>query len=172
MGRPRKCARISDLKSRMPFVTGHALSSLLTSLTPADLLPGSAPGSVRNDIRAERDALVKTITPFGSLHQTIIATTKNGPLSIEVQHPMAILHYLSSRSSSLANLISRVAAATPPSHERPWHIVLYTDEVLPGNALAHKTQRKSWHWYWSVFGNGKHQLCRTRHMGMLQPCQS
>ena len=150
MNRLRKRAEISHLSSRMPFASGRALSSLLTSLSPADLQTGRAPDAVRNSIRAERDALAKTATPFGPLHQTITANTKGGPLPIEVQHPLAMLHYLSARSTSVANLMSRAAAAAPPTHDRPWRLVLYCDEVLPGNALAHKTQRKSWHWYWSI----------------------
>ena len=150
MSRPRKCARVSQLQSTLPFLSGRALSALLTQLSPEDLQSGRTANAIRHNLREERDAIVKSSTPFGPLHQTITAKTKDGTLPIEVQHPLAMLHYLSARSSSLADLISRAAAANPPSHSRPWHIVLYTDEVLPGNQLAHKTQRKSWHWYWSI----------------------
>ena len=170
MSRPTNCAKVShDLLSTMPFVSGRALSSLLTSLTPDDLHMGRTAEAVRRDLRLERDALARMPTPFGPLHQTITATTKNGPLPIEVQHPIAMLHYVSASSSSLANLISRAATAAPPSHERPWRIVLYCDEVLPGNQLAHKSQRKSWHWYWSVMEWGAAALSHEVSY-MLQPC--
>ena len=150
MSKPSKCARVSKMQPTLPFVSGRALSALLTQLSPQDLQPGRASDAVRHDLRRERDLLVKTSTPFGPIHQTITANTKDGTMPIEVQHPLAMMHYVSARSSCLADLVADAAASNPPSHARPWHIVMYMDEVLPGNQLAHKAARKGWHWYWSI----------------------
>ena len=48
----------------------------------------------------------------------------------------------------------------PPSLENPWHIVLYTDEVTPGNPLATMNNRKFHAVYWSFMEFGANALSR------------
>ena len=48
----------------------------------------------------------------------------------------------------------------PPSLEKPWNLVLYTDEVTPGNPLATLNKRKFHTIYWSFLEFGINALSR------------
>ena len=63
---------------------------------------------------------------------------------------MAIFYHTCKSSSQWATMIQRLAAARPPTLQSPWHIILYADEVVPGNQLAYENRRKLWAVYWSI----------------------
>jgi len=44
--------------------------------------------------------------------------------------------------------------ALPPTIEKPWSLVIYADEVVPGNALSRANLRKVWVAYWSFLELG------------------
>ena len=46
----------------------------------------------------------------------------------------------------------------PPTPEKPWNIVLYTDEVTPGNPLATLNKRRFQAIYWSFLEFGINAL--------------
>ena len=48
----------------------------------------------------------------------------------------------------------------PSDPEHPWRLVLYSDEVVPGNVIAHDNQRKVWVMYWSLLEFGPLLLSR------------
>jgi hypothetical protein len=48
----------------------------------------------------------------------------------------------------------------PPSVEKPWRLVLYADEVVPGNQLSHDNRRKVWVVYYSFLEFGSAALAR------------
>jgi hypothetical protein len=50
--------------------------------------------------------------------------------------------------------------AHPPSPETPWSLILYSDEVTPGNPLATHNKRKFHAIYWSFLEFGANALCR------------
>ena len=149
--RPSKLARLQSLRYRVPFVSQQALSSLL-QIAAKEPLPDLARLA---DIRDARDSSVREVTPYGPLHQEItIGTIKGEPVKLEVQHPLAMLYKVCAVSSSMSDLISRTATARPSSPAAPWRIILYGDEILPGNQLAHNNKRKSWGIYWSILDFG------------------
>ena len=49
---------------------------------------------------------------------------------------------------------------TPPSIDKPWRLVAYTDEVTPGNPLQQKNNRKFQAFYWSFLEFGVNALSR------------
>jgi len=149
-GRPRKLAKLQSLRSRLPFISQAALSSILTIARDEELPELSS----RKSIRAARDNSVKLDTPYGKLHH-VVEFPGTPPVRREIQNPFAILYHACKSSASWSRLVQGLAAARPPSPTSPWHIVLYTDEVLPGNELAYKNARKLWAVYWSIleFGN-------------------
>ena len=55
---------------------------------------------------------------------------------------------------SLADLLLDRHASTPSSPERPWSLIMYTDEVVPGLALAARDDRKFWAVYASFLEFG------------------
>ena len=40
----------------------------------------------------------------------------------------------------------------------PWSLILYADEILPGNQLAYKNKRKMWGIYWTILNLGSAAL--------------
>ena len=139
---------IRGLRARLPFVSQSALAELLKIAMQEELPKVSR----RNDIRIARDQLVQQMAPYGTLHQKIDV---GGGVSIEVQHPLAMLHYCVQRSDALSRLVERKLHDHPSTVAQPWRLCLYTDEVSPGNQLAHTHSRKAWGIYWSFAEMGE-----------------
>ena len=136
-------AKVASLRSRLPYISQSALGALLR-IAKSEKLPDVA---TRDAIRDSRDQHVSLDTPYGKVHQLIDI---GGGVSTEVQHPLAMLHTVCAQSESFSSLIARTFDKFPCSPARPWQLIIYTDEVAPGNQLAYKHARKTWAWYWSV----------------------
>ena len=149
-GRPAKLARVQSLRDRIPFVSQSALAALLRIARTEEL-----PDASRKDIRDARNMASRISTPYGTLHQDLKFQDDEGnAITMEIAHPCAMLYHVSSVSASFSNIVLRTAQHTPPTLTEPWHIILYTDEILPGNQLAYKSLRKMWGVYWSVLEFG------------------
>ncbi|CAK0873496.1 unnamed protein product, partial [Prorocentrum cordatum] len=92
------------------------------------------------DIRDARELMVGENTPCGKLHQNMVV----GQHAVEICSPAAMLWYCSALPA-MQPLWQR-ALELP----RPWHIIIYGDEIGAGNALAHVQNRKSWGIYWTI----------------------
>ena len=68
-------------------------------------------------------------------------------------NPFALLHKATALDG-FAALMDRRLVEVPPSPEAPWRIVLYTDEVTPGNQLLMDNLRKMWVAYLSFLELG------------------
>ena len=68
-------------------------------------------------------------------------------------NPFALL-VVAARRPGFAAMLQRRLVQEPNSFERPWGLCLYSDEVSPGNQLAHHNARKSWAIYWSLLQFG------------------
>ena len=153
--RPEKLARLQSLRSRLPYVSKTALSRILT-LASQEALPGS---STRDDVRRARDTMVMEPTPYGMIHQTIsLPATEGDPLSIEVQHPFPMFWYTCKKSDAFSRLVARTMASNPCTVAKPWSLILYADEITPGNQLAYKNARKMWAMYWTILDLGSAAL--------------
>ena len=140
-----KAARPASLFSKLPFVSGNALSALL-SLAKKEKPPDAVS---RRTLQRVRDTHCQTMTPCGPLHRNIeIEDTSGATMSIEVQDPLAMLYQVCISSMCFSSLIQPLIAGTSPT--RPLGIILYCDEVMPGNPLAVKAERKLWAWYWTI----------------------
>ena len=92
-----------------------------------------------------------TQTPWGKTLQTISVTDKDDA---------ALLWVASSECSSFTMFFLAKLKETPPSIDKPWRLVAYTDEVTPGNPLAQKNNRKFQAFYWSFLEFGVSALSR------------
>lgn len=155
-GRPAKLARVQRLRSRLPFVSQSGLAALLREAQSDEGLPDI---TSRRSIGRARDAAVNVETPYGPLHRPIYVQQVDGPpLRVEIQDPFAMLYHVCNTSSWFAGKIVAMLAAQPCTVVRPWSLVLYTDEILPGNQLGYKSARKMWGFYWSIMEMGMHAL--------------
>ena len=151
-----KLARLQSLRDRLPYISQSALSALLKVAREEELpIVGH-----RDDFRMARDSLSRTLTPYGPVCQTINVPKANGGemMSIEVQQPFAMLYQSCLTSRPLTALIRRCAGKHPPSLSNPWSLILYADEITPGNQLGYKNQRKFWAIYSSVLEWGPQVL--------------
>ncbi|CAK0865226.1 unnamed protein product [Prorocentrum cordatum] len=135
--RPAKLRRLSRLRAELPFTHCNAMAQFLASVE-RDGIPEL--GSRRQDIRDAREPMVGENTPCGKLHQNMIV----GQRAVEICSPAAMLWYCSA-----------LPATQPPWQRalelpRPWHIIIYGDEIGAGSALAHVQNRKSWGIYWAI----------------------
>ena len=155
--RPGKIARIQSLRSRLPYVSQSALSQILRfAAEEPEMMPGSCS---RKDIRQARDDAVAELTPYGPLHQTLTLASSTGEATtLEIQHPFAMLWYACAKSKSFSDLVVRTLASNPGTLTEPWSLVMYADEILPGNQLAYKNARKMWGIYWTMLNFGSAAL--------------
>ena len=162
--RPGKMAKLQSLRSRLPYVSQSALSKIL-QLAAQEELPGS---SSRKDVRRARDDSVKEWTPYGALHQTItLPASISKSVELEVQNPFAMFWYSCAKSKCFSDLVSRTLASNLPTVDAPWRLVLYADEILPGNQLAYKNARKMWGMYWSILTWGSAVLSDEDQIAMV-----
>ena len=69
--------------------------------------------------------------------QTVTVTTNTGSThEVPVANPFALLWTSVDGSPKLKALLLERLAVHPSSLESPWHLVLYSDAVTPGNVLA------------------------------------
>jgi hypothetical protein len=76
---------------------------------------------------------------------------------------MAMLYAVSARSHAFADMLVRTLERFPCSPMAPWQLILYTDEVSPGNQLAYAHERKTWAWYWSFLNFEQSLSCEETH---------
>ena len=153
--RPAKLARLQGLRDRLPYVSQSALSAIL-KIAQHDELPDI---HNRRALRDARDSKAQAATPYGPICQIVELLGEDGKqVPVEVQHPFAMLHHACLTSKPLSALMKRCIEKRPPSLAKPWSLVLYADEVTPGNQLAYKSHRKFWAVYWSVLEWGPQVL--------------
>ena len=153
--RPTKLAKLQSLRKRLPHISQSALAQLLRVAAQEEL---PACGG-RSDVRAARDSLGSLVTPYGAVHQRArVHTTSDTMLDIEVQHPLAMLYHSCSTSPSLSGLLKQAIAAKAPTRTSPWRLVLYLDEIGPGNQLAYRNFRRMYGFYWTLWEFGSAAL--------------
>ena len=140
MERAAKSQRIAALRSGLPYVSQSALGAILR-LARDDMLPAA---TSRRCVARARDDAARTRTLLGELHQTV--TVAEG-IEVEMCNPGAMLLHCS-EFTAVQVLLERALANKDPV--APLHVILYADEVTPGNQLAAKTARKTWAFYLTI----------------------
>ena len=153
--RPTKLARLQSLRDRVPYVSQSALAAIL-KIAQSEPLPTGR----RNDIKDARDAVALSSTPYGRISQviTLRSATGGSDMSVELQHPFAMFYYCCSTSRALSALVTTCVERHPPTLSKPWNIIVYTDEISPGNQLGYQNHRKFWAIYWSILEWGPEVL--------------
>jgi hypothetical protein len=148
-------ARLDGLRHRLPYVSQSALAAIVKVFRHEDLL--SLPSS-RADIRLARDEVTRAQTPYGTLHKVIqLPLPCGGKLDLEYQAPLPMLH-VAARKPGFARFLLERLRAKSPGRDSPWRLIVYSDEVSPGNQLSHDNRRKLQCIYWSFFEFGPDAL--------------
>ncbi|CAE7620094.1 unnamed protein product, partial [Symbiodinium microadriaticum] len=102
--------------------------------------------SSSNDQRKARDELLHSCHggPLGPLIQEAeVATDDGGKVTMYFANLLVYLASLFHMGGSFHDLLQRKHRAKPSSVSKPWQLILYSDEVIPGNVLG-PAQRKLW----------------------------
>ena len=143
----------------MPHVAAAALAAILVAVQQSGI-PDL--GKDRNNYREARNAqALDATTPYGPILQHTTMLAHDGvPKPIPVAHPFAMLYTAVEGCSPFAAFLLDKLRQTPCSPESPWRLVMYSDEVAPGNPLATLNYRKFQAMYWSFLELGGHALSR------------
>ena len=83
-------------------------------------------------------------TPYGPLIVTVplISKPPNANREMVVVNPFAYLHVAFKKPGGFFDMFSEKLKACPSTHDAPWRLVLYADEVVPGNQMSVNNTRK------------------------------
>ncbi len=158
MERDRKLRKLNEFRRRLPHCTAAAMAAVLLAVKTYGMPDGD---TSRDAFRAGRDIECKASTPYGPIlqHMTLI-TLKDAPHPVPVANPFAVLWSAVSKCGPFAKFLRKRLDEVPPTPEKPWNLILYSDEVTPGNPLAPVNKRKFQAIYWSFIELGPNALSR------------
>ena len=144
--RAAKLRRLNEFRRSKPHCSASAMAAIL-----ADIKANGLPEVIdRNSMRDARNAVTTTVGQYGPIVQSIECIKPCGGVSqIPVACPFASLSAAIEGHASFRRFFKRQLQLHPPSPDRPWNIILYSDEVTPGNPLATANNRKFQSLYWS-----------------------
>ena len=133
--KPVKKPRLLDIASGAHHVSQSALESILVAIR--DL---GEPGAIsKSTYRRERQKIAATQTPFGPIIHDINIMDENGePITLTIQHSMAMLHALSEASESFRTFWNDLLIKC----NNKINLVLYNDEVDMGKEIAARHAKK------------------------------
>ena len=140
MERQAKLRKLNAFRKNLPHCTAAALAAIL--MTVKEL--GVPEGSVNRDaLRDSRDLINKEATPYGPiLHYLILVGVQDVPKQIAIANPFALLFKAVRECSPFSRFFRQKLLEKMPSPQDPWNLILYSDEVTPGNPLAALNKRK------------------------------
>ena len=157
MERDAKLRRLNRFRRCLPHVTAAALAAILIAVRSQ----GLPDLNNRDAIREARDLQSQAQTPYGPILQSLHLIAKTGgPQHLFYAHPFALLWTSVKECPEFSKFFKAQLLKKPPSIDNPWQLVLYSDEVTPGNPLSTANKRKFHAIYWSFLEFGMHALCR------------
>ena len=142
---PRKRSKLQQLLTFKAALPAHSQSALAAFVEVAKE-QGLPEKSSSNDQRKARDELLHSCHggPLGPLIQEAeVATDDGGKVTMYFANLLVYLASLFHMGGSFHDLLQRKHRAKPSSVSKPWQLILYSDEVIPGNVLG-PAQRKLW----------------------------
>ena len=127
--------------------TKTGLTNTLQSLQRSGLLPSTivrgSCRSIRRDLANAQRQHCEVHTPYGTVCKEIELPLVAHPRWL-IAHPLALLHYLSTLSCAFGKVMADCMAPG-----RPLSLVLYMDEITPGNPLRPEKSRTLQAVYWA-----------------------
>ena len=141
MERPAKFPKIEEFRRSFPHCTASSLGQIMKACNSLRIPPCDVD---RNSLRQAKDFQNKEVqTKFGPLLQFVKARKeKGGELKIPIAHPFALLVTAVEQAKEFNMFLHDLLLEKPSTAENPWHLLLYSDEVAPGNPLATMNKRK------------------------------
>ena len=155
--RLRQLEKLNEFKRCVPHVSGRALTAILSRVREH----GMPERLGRRDQQEGRDLVAYQNTPYGPLQSTVQlrGASAGTTVPLEMANPLAIIHVAAGQSGSFAHLLKEKLIETPPSYASPWHLIMYSDGITPGDAFKTGNDRKVETVYFSLQELGMNALC-------------
>jgi hypothetical protein len=150
--RPEKLRRLNNFRRHIPHASASALSAMLEEVRATGL-----PDLMnRNHMREARDLETHLQTPYGTIHQHVRlpGVAPRSSVYLEVQRPFAMLYAAAIADGGFSRFLLSRLRKTPPTHVKPWRLILYSDGVTPGDGFKVHNMRKSEMVYYSFLELG------------------
>ena len=143
---------------RKSFVSRRALAEILALVPDPDNEAGTSRPALKRRIQSE----VRLKTPCGPLWKqlTLTAVDEGDPLTVHYLEPAPMLWAACQHGEGFRSFLLQRFDAQGCTAAAPWNIVLYADEVSPGNQLKASNERKLQVVYWSLKELGGHALSK------------
>ena len=139
MEREAKLRKLHAMKRKVPHMTAAALSGLLQEVHEH----GSVDLFQRKHVREATEHHLEQFQTYGSLIKTVELVACDGSmLSIPIINLFSLIGGAYGQGGGFTALIEETLRTCPNSVDEPWSILLYTDEIVPGNPLSHENRRK------------------------------
>ena len=147
--RANKLRRLDEFRRKLPYVSASALAAILAEAKR------EMPELVgRKEIRQARDKQVDAKTEYGLVLMTLSLECIVGTyIDMYVLNPFAQL-WVAAQCEGFSLLLEETLRNHPCSADEPWNVILYSDEVVPGNQLSFHNLRKCWVVYFSFLEFG------------------
>ena len=149
--RRRKLRRLDAFRRSKSHCSASAIAQILSDVKRnglPELTHRNAMREARNRVAAARGA-------YGPILQSIDCVDADGASKrIPIACPFASLAAAVEESASFRRLLKRQLQRHPSSPEQLWNIVMYSDEVTPGNPLATLNKQK----FQSIFGHSLNSI--------------
>jgi len=157
MDRAAKLRKLNTFRRNLPHVTASALAAILAAVA----LEGVPDVHGRMAMQEARDMQSEAATPYGPILRKVQVIAKSGGYKqMSAASPFASLWTAVTACANFRAFFQSRLQNKPPTPEEPWHLVLYSDEVTPGNVLSTNNKRKFQAMYWSFLEFGTNALSR------------
>ena len=143
---------------RKSFISQRALEEVLQwAKDNPELLAET--GASRSNLKRQREEAFDIRTTYGPLlRQWKLTGQKGQTIAVDYLHPAAMLSHVSANCGGFARILKQLLEERRPTPDTPFTVVLYCDEVTPGNQLKRDNRRKVQAVYWSLLELGPKRL--------------
>ena len=112
-------------------------------------------GASRSNLKRQREEAFDIGTTYGPLlRQWNLTGQKGQTIAVDYLHPAAMLSHVVANCEGFSRILKKLLEERRPSPGAPFTLVLYCDEVTPGNQLKRDNRRKVQAVYWSILELG------------------
>ena len=148
--------KLNAFRRRLPHCSASALGAILQAVKDTGLPEG---GVGRGALRDARDYQCNEETSYGSLIEHIWVKTSTGEWhAIPICNPFAFLLVAVRDCCQFNSFLLARLQDHPSTPDNPWTLLIYSDEVTPGNPLATMNNRNFHAVYWSFLQLGSNAL--------------
>ena len=154
--RHNKLRKLEGVRRRVPYVSQSALHAILAEVDRC----GVPELHQRTHMREASRLALQQCSLYGPLLLPVKAARlrQEGDEDLLLVNALSLLAGAYEQGGSYTELLQGAHAAVPSAPDKPWRFILYLDEVVPGNVLSHRQERKCWVAYAAFAEFGVHLM--------------